>query len=856
MEQIRGKHQYARMELEEVFKNLETREMGLSKAEAQERLTLLGPNRIIEGKRKSILRIFLAQFGDFMIWVLLVAGGVSGLLGEWVDAGIILFVVFINALLGTIQESKAEAALEALKDMSTPSAQVLRDGVMMKISSQDLVPGDLVFLNAGDSVPADLRLVMSASMKIDESALTGESVPTEKNLARIVEMVPLGDRHNMAYMNTSVTYGRGKGFVVGTGMNTEIGSIAEALQETKSETTPLQQKLNQISNTISIGVLVIAFLIFGIGLLTGQNVFEMFLLGISLAVAAIPEGMVAVITIVLAIGMSKMAKEGAIIRKLPAVETLGSTQVICSDKTGTLTQNAMTVQALYSKNEVLLMEGMFHCNDSLLDEKNRVSGDPTESSLLVYLLKENRISLEEIANRGRVGEIPFDSERKKSTVVVSLEDGRFRVFVKGALDGMLQGFKLTEEARDEVMAQNQEMAKKAIRVLAFGYKDLMKYDGSADLSLEEDLEYLGLVGMIDPPRAEAKEAIAVCRRASIIPVMITGDHIATAVAIAEDLGILEDGRHAITGQDLGALSDQEFEMEIEKIGVYARVAPEDKTRIVRMWQKKGLIVAMTGDGVNDAPALKAANIGVGMGITGTEVSKGASDMVLTDDNFATIVSAVREGRRIFDNIQKTVSFLLSSNVGEVIAVLTATILGWHFLSPVHILWINLVTDTFPALALGVEPGEKGSMDRPPRDSRKPFFTARQWRSVAILGLMEAILALLAYALGRFYFGSPLVGTTMAFITLSVAQLFGALGFQSLRDSIFRTRLREHPMLWLGFVGSLVLQLVVVLFPPLRGLFGLASLSPLAWVFVSLLSFSMLLLVELYKVVVKVLLKGN
>lgn len=837
---------FYRLTEEEARKVLDSPSQGLSLEEAAKRLAELGPNELQEGKKKSIPAIFLSQFQDFMIWVLLAAGGISGALGEWVDAGIILFVVLVNAILGTIQESRAEAALSALKDMSAPSALAVREGETMKIPSRELVPGDRVLLAAGDSVPADIRLTHSASMKIDEAALTGESVPTEKNTMDIPAEVPLGDRHNMAYMNTAITYGRGEGIIVATGMATEMGKIASSLASTKTEATPLQRKLNQISNIISIAVLAIAAAIFFIGLLTGGEVLEMFLTAVSLAVAAIPEGMVAVITIVLAMGMRKMAREGAIIRRLPAVETLGSTQVICSDKTGTLTQNRMTVITLESPEEELLLQAMLHCNDSTLDQHDRIIGDPTENALLAYLLKNSLATLEDIEKRTRAGELPFDSLRKRSSVLIPLPEGGYRIYVKGAIDSMLPLLRLSQEDKESVEVLNQELAEKALRVLAFGYRDLEGWQGEATLELEEDLHYLGLIGMMDPPREEAAAAIQVCREASILPVMITGDHKTTAVAIATELGMLEDGRRAITGEELSALSQEEFQKQIRDIGVYARVAPEDKTRIVRTWQEQGMVVAMTGDGVNDAPALKAANIGVGMGITGTEVSKGASDMVLTDDNFATIVSAIREGRRIYENIQKTVSFLLSSNIGEVLAILAATILGWHFLSPVHILWINLVTDTFPALALGVEPGEEGAMSRPPQDSRKPFFSPRQWRSVGIFGLMEAGLALGAFALGRAYLGGPEAGTTIAFLTLSGTQLFAALGFQNLHGSLFRIRPKEHPYLWLSFLGSLSLQLVVVLVPPLRNLFGLAALSLPAYLTAAAFSFAMLLLVEGYK----------
>jgi len=840
------KHKYHSYSIEESFRLLESSKEGLRDEEAVRRLEKYGLNQLPTGKKKGLLSIFLSQFSDFMIWILIFAGGVSGFLGEWVDASIIMFVVILNAVLGTIQEYKAEEALDALKKMAAPYAMVLRHGSPKKVLAHDLVLGDIILLNAGDSVPADIRLFESFSLKIDESSLTGESVSTEKITDVFDDSTALADRENMVYMGTAVTYGRGTGIVVATGLNTEMGSIALALNDNEKEKTPLQKKLNQLSNYISIGVILIAIIIFTIDFFAGKNILDSFLTSISLAVAAIPEGMVAVITIVLAIGMSKLAAKGAIIRKLPAVETLGSTQIICSDKTGTLTQNKMTVKELFSKDESLLFDAMLHCNDSVLDEQGSLMGDPTESALLDYLLSKDHINNDHINDRVRDGEIPFDSVRKKSSVVIELDVSMHRIFVKGAVDNMLDSFTLSDEEKSEIENVNVDMAKRALRVLAFGYRDLIDHDGMVDMTLENDLIFVGLVGMIDPPRPEVVEAIKVCKAADIVPVMITGDHIITAIAIAKDIGLLDDSRRAITGAELDKMSNDEFRNEIEKIGVYARVTPEDKSRIVKMWQSKGKVVAMTGDGVNDAPALKMADIGIGMGITGTEVSKGASDMVLTDDNFATIVVAVKEGRRIFDNIQKTISFLLSSNAGEVIAVLVATIIGWNFLSPVQILWINLVTDSFPALALGVEPAEANIMSRPPRDSRGSIFSGKNLIVIGFMGLMEALLALGAYVIGYYYFNDAKMATTMAFVTLAAAQLFASLGFQSSSDSIFKIKIKKHPILWLCFGGSLFMQLLVVLVPPLNKLFGLAMLGWEQWLIVTVLSFCMLLFVEFFK----------
>ena len=840
---------------EAVFRAVKSSSEGLTNEEAQKRLANSGPNELQQGESKTLLSIFLAQFADLMIWVLIGAALISGIVGEWVDTAIILAVVIINAVLGTAQESRAEKALEALKKMAAPTANVVRGGKIQQIPARELVVGDIVLLEAGDSVPADLRLIETAALKIEESALTGESVPVDKLTDPLEsENLTVGDRINMAYMGTNVTYGRGTGVVTATGMQTEMGSIAEQLASTEKEITPLQRKLNQISNMLSIGVIGIAIATFVIGLLSGVPALEMFLTAVSLAVAAIPEGLVAVVTIVLAVGMTRMAAKGAIIRRLPAVETLGSTQIICSDKTGTLTQNKMTVQELWSENPDILYDAMGHCNDSKLDEAGETIGDPTETALIDYILKENKWTVEQVNQRQREGEIPFDSARKLSSVAVRKSNpGGLRVYVKGAPDVLLDRcthedrngdvVPLSDERRSEIAAANDAMAGRALRVLAFGYRDVSeKPDFDNPEAVENDLVFCGLTGMIDPARPEAKEAIATCKLAGIKPVMITGDHKVTAVAIAEDLGIMDERSRAVTGADLDQMSDGELEYEVENISVYARVAPEHKSRIVNAWQRKGQIVAMTGDGVNDAPALKTADIGVGMGITGTDVSKQAADMVLTDDNFATIVSAVKEGRRIFSNIHKTVRFLLSSNVGEVIAILTSTIIGWRLLAPVHILWINLVTDTFPALALGAEPAEPDVMEREPRDSREPLLGVRDWVRIVFVGAVEAMVTLFAYRLG----GGGQVGTTMAFLTLSLSQLFAAFGFQSDRHSVIHVRPKEHPWLWRGLLASAALQLAVIFVPVLRNLFDLAVLTAGQWLIVLAMCLVMLFFIELQK----------
>ncbi len=857
----------------DIIKELNSSETGLTAQEAKQRLEKDGPNKLSEGKKRTLLGIFFAQFGDLMIWVLIGAAIVSAVAPllegghpEFTDAAIILVVVLLNAVLGTIQESKAEAALDALKQMAAPGAKVLRGGNLLKIPASELVVGDIISLEAGDSVPADIRIIESASLKIEESALTGESVPVDKSSVTIGdEKAPLGDRLCMGFLGTSVTYGRATAIVVETGMNTQMGAIASHLASTEKETTPLQKKLNQISNIISIGVLGIAVLVFALIMLSKtEKVNDAFMTSVALAVAAIPEGMVAVVTIVLAMGMRRMAGRGAIIRRLPAVETLGSTQVICSDKTGTLTQNKMTVVKLWTERSTpsekgvgdnvdpLFFEAMFHCNDSRLDDSNNPIGDPTETAFITHLLTTNLRKAEDIRNRTRAGEIPFDSERKLSTVAIK-HNGAMRIFVKGAPDVLLSRCKMSAGLQVEAEKQNEEMAKKALRVLAYGYKDVEKADFNNAYEVENGLTFIGLAGMIDPARPEAKAAIAVCRKAGIVPVMITGDHKITAVAIATDLGILSanDSRRAITGAELELMSEADLDRDVEHIGVYARVAPEHKSRIVAAWQRKGKIVSMTGDGVNDAPALKSADIGVGMGITGTDVSKGASDMVLTDDNFATIVTAVGEGRRIFDNIHKTVRFLLSSNAGEVLAILITTLLGWKLLLPVHILWINLVTDTFPALALGVEPAEKDIMERKPRDQKTPFFTGREWGRVVLTGAAEATLAIIAFIIGGGTENQS-VAMTMAFLTLALSQLFAAVGFQSERHSAFSMRFKEHKPLWLAFFGSALLQLVVILVPPIRDLFELSMLDWLQWVQVVALCLLMLLFIEGQKLVARII----
>ena len=838
--------------------DLDTNKKGLSSDTAELRLESYGKNKLVAGKKKTIFGIFASQFMNIMIWVLIIAAVLSALLSEPLDAIIIGIVILINAVLGTIQEAKAEKALEALNSMAAPMARVLRNGRTAKIKAEELALGDIVHIEAGDNVPADLRLIDVATLKAEESALTGESLPVEKDANAICAEDSLaGDKINMAFMGSSITYGRALGVVAHIGMDTEMGKIATSLSKEESDKSPFQKKLEEISKIISIAVLIIAAVMFGVGVMLGNEVFEMFLTSVSLAVAAIPEGLVAVVTIVLALGMQRMADRGAIIRKLPAVETLGSTKIICSDKTGTLTQNKMTVMKTWSLTEAKSMiDCMAICNDSEPDEKGVMVGDPTETALLDYALKNGWTS-DEISSRTRDAEIPFDSERKLMTVIKDK-----KAYVKGAPDVLLErctniltkdGINtLDKSLHDDIEKQNTTFADKALRVLAFAYKDVSDNDVTYTEKVESGLTLIGLCGMIDPPREEAKSAVYDCIQAGIKPVMITGDHGATATAIARDLGILKQGQEAVTGAMLNKMSDKELDEKCLSISVYARVAPEHKVRIVNAFQDKNMVVAMTGDGVNDAPALKTADIGVGMGITGTDVSKAAADMVLTDDNFATIVKAVKEGRKVYQNIRKAVRFLLSSNAGEVIALFIATMLGMRLLGPIHILWINLVTDTFPALALGLEPTEGDVMKSKPRDPKTPLLNKKTWGSIGITGSVEAALTLIAFMIGSKI--SQEYAMTMAFVTLGLSQLFAAFGARSDHTSVFKLGLFKNKIMILAMIVSGLLQVMVVLVPFLRDIFELTVLSSSHWLTVVGLSAFMLLFSEIEKIFVRLIAK--
>ena len=845
--------------IEDVLKEQNSSEQGLTSSDAEKRLQQYGKNKLKEGKKASLFERFMKELADPMIIILIVAAAISGVTafyeGEsFTDVIIILAVVIINAVLGVVQESKAEAAIEALQEIAAATSKVLRDGKVVTLRSEDLVPGDVVLLEAGDAVPADGRIIESASMKIEEAALTGESVPVNK-IVSILNLdgekdVPLGDRKNMMYMGSTVVYGRGKAVITGTGMNTEMGKIADALANAKDEETPLQLKLNQLSKILTVLVVGICIVIFAVGLLraaispegiTGDTFLDSFMIAVSLAVAAIPEGLAAVVTIVLSIGVTNMSKRNAIIRKLTAVETLGCTQIICSDKTGTLTQNKMTVVEHAGDDEKELEIAMALCSDAELDpDTNDAVGEPTECALVNDANKNGlpKTTLKE--EYVRVGEAPFDSMRKMMSTVHETKDHRFIQFTKGAPDEVLKrctkaliGGKvvpMTEEIRNSVLKSNKEMADKALRVLCGAKREWEAMPSSTEPEfLEADLTYLGLSGMIDPVRPEVKAAIVECREAGIRPIMITGDHKDTAVAIAKELGIITDASQAITGAQLNEISDDQFFNDIEKYSVYARVQPEHKVRIVNGWKAKGMITAMTGDGVNDAPSIKSADIGVGMGITGTDVTKNVADMVLADDNFATIVSAVEEGRRIYDNIRKAIQFLLASNLAEVLSIFFATLIGFTILKPVHLLWINLITDCFPALALGMEKSESDIMKNPPRDPKEGIFAGGMGFDVFFQGFIVTVLVMISYIVGHYVesgvweFVDSADGTTMAFLTLSMVEIFHSLNMRSRRGSLFTLK-THNKFLFAAMIASLILTTAVIEIPALANAFDFTPID--------------------------------
>lgn len=870
---------------EEVFKETSSSEKGLTSEQAQKRLEENGKNRLEEGKKKSVIRRLLEQFADPMIIILIVAAAISGITAAFEggfpsDVIIILFVVILNAILGVVQESKAEKAIEALQEMAAATSKVERDGKVMQIKSEDLVVGDVIILEAGDAVPADARIIESASLKIEEAALTGESVPVNKfidiiNLKDTEKDVPLGDRKNMMYMGSSVVYGRGRAVVTATGMDTEMGKIAGALAQAQDGQTPLQKKLAQLSKILSFIVIGICAVIFAIGiireLVTGNQIgleflLNTFMIAVSLAVAAIPEGLAAVVTVVLSIGVTNMSKKNAIIRKLTAVETLGCAQIICSDKTGTLTQNKMTVVEHYGEDEKMLATGMALCTDVNIDENKEIIGEPTEAALVAYALTLDLNKNDLSKNEPRVAEAPFDSMRKMMSTVHS-KDGAYIQYTKGAPDEVLKCCTkilkegkvrdITEADRTEILKKNKEYADRALRVLACSFKELSEIpaDQSPE-ALEKDLVFCGLVGMIDPVRPEVKAAIEECRTAGIRPIMITGDHKDTATAIAMELGIIDNPDAAITGAQLNEISDEDFEKDVEKYSVYARVQPEHKVRIVNAWKKRGMITAMTGDGVNDAPSIKSADIGVGMGITGTDVTKNVADMVLADDNFATIVSAVEEGRRIYDNIRKSIQFLLASNLSEVLSIFFANLLGFTILKPVHLLWINLVTDCFPALALAMEKGEKNIMSRPPRNSKDGIFSGGVGFDIFYQGLFVTGLTLAAYFIGHYIeagvweiTNSP-DGMTMAFLTMSMCEIFHSLNMRSQRGSTVAMTFRgSHNMYLFGScLMSLLMTTVVIYVPFLANAFDFQTIDLMEYAVALALAFAIIPLVEIVKAI--------
>ena len=843
--------------IESVLTGVSSSESGLTSAEVTKRIEEYGPNRLVEAKKRSAILRFFDQMKDPMIIVLLVAALLSLITSLYAhespaDVFIILFVVVLNSILGVIQESKAEEAIEALKQMTAAKSKVMRDGEIVSIESDQLVPGDVIILEAGDSVPADARLIEAASMKVEEAALTGESVPVDKQsealtIADGAKDVSLGDRRNMVYMGSTVVYGRGKAVVTGTGMETEMGKIADAISQAEEELTPLQIKLAQLSKILTRLVLIICIFIFALGVIKAGHIsvdvmIDTFMLAISLAVAAIPEGLVAVVTIVLSIGVTKMSKRNAVIRRLTAVETLGCAQIICSDKTGTLTQNKMTVVDHFCPDEELLAAGMALCSDAELkitDAGEEVIGEPTEAALVAYSSMQKMPKTELKEDFPRIGEAPFDSGRKMMSTVhlnkeMDLVKSKYVQFTKGAPDVVLRNcthimtetgiVPLTDDLADKIRKENARMAGKALRVLSLAMRTYESEPNDfASGELEHDLTFVGLVGMIDPIRPEVKAAVSECWQAGIRPIMITGDQLDTAVAIGKDLGIIESAEDAILGSALDDMSDEELYNSVRTYSVYARVQPEHKVRIVKAWKANMMVTAMTGDGVNDAPAIKSADIGIGMGITGTDVTKNVADMILADDNFATIVSAVEEGRRIYSNIRKSIQFLLATNISEVLSILTATMMNFTILKPAHLLWINLITDSLPALALGMEEAEGDSMKQKPRSARDGVFAGGMGVDVIYQGVVTTILVLAAYFIGEFietgqwHIVASNDGITMAFLTMSMCEIFHSLNMRSRRQSIF-TLTKQNMWLWGSLGAALILTTVVIEVPALARLF--------------------------------------
>ena len=868
---------------EEVLRNLGVGAEGLTSAQAQERLAKYGPNKLKEAEKPTLFQRFIAQLKDPMLIILMIAAAVSAVTNlmaghnEMAEVIIILAVVLLNAILGVFQESKAEAAIEALQTMTAATCKVLRDGKMTILHSTDLVPGDVVLLEAGDAVPADGRIIENASLKIEEAALTGESVPVNKmlealGLAEGQDDVPLGDRKNMCYMGSTVVYGRGKAVITTTGMDTEMGKIAGALAATEEEQTPLQRKLDELGKMLSklvlgICVFIFAFNLFMAGDFHLEVILETFMTAVSLAVAAIPEGLATVVTVVLSIGVTNMSKRNAVIRRLTAVETLGCTQVICSDKTGTLTQNKMTVVDHVGETN-LVATAMALCSDANLNDENQAEGEPTECALVNFAYSVGLKKQDMEKATPRVDEAPFDSGRKMMSTIHDL-GGKYIQYTKGGPDVVLarcthyyengEAKPMTEEKRSEIMKQNKAMADRALRVLAAAKRDWdAKPESNEPEFLEHDMVFLGLTGMIDPVRPEVKAAIDECRSAGIRAVMITGDHKDTAVAIAKELGIITDASEAITGAELSDIPDDQICEAVKKYGVYARVQPEHKTRIVNAWKANGAITAMTGDGVNDAPSIKSADIGVGMGITGTDVTKNVADMVLADDNFATIVAAVGEGRRIYDNIRKAIQFLLASNMSEVLGVFSATLMGFTLLKPVHLLFINLVTDCFPALALGMEEAEPDTMNRPPPDSKEGICAGGLFADIAYQAILVTALTIISYLIGAsFEFGGGFFaqlrtlgasdhGMTMAFLTMSMCEIFHSFNLRSQRKSIFSLK-GQNKVLWAAMIGSFILTTLLLEVPFLANAFGFTPIGLTEYGIAIALAILVIPIVEIVKV---------
>lgn len=872
--------QFYQRTVDDVMSQMKANPRGLTDQEVRDRREQFGPNKLTSKRRTTIIEKFFAQFKDLMIIILIIAAIIAGFAGETVDAIIILAVVILNAIFGVFQESKAENAIDSLKEMSAPMATVLRNGESQSVKSEDIVPGDIVLLEAGDVVPADIRLTEANSLKIEEAALTGESVPVNKQVTPIVDHdLPLGDRKNLGFMNSNVTSGRAVGVVIGTGMNTEVGKIAHMLNTTEETTTPLQENLKSLGKMLTVLILVIAVIVFGVGMWRGQeSLINMLLTAISLAVAAIPEGLPAIVTVTLALGTQQMARHRALIRKLPAVETLGSTDVIASDKTGTLTQNKMTVEKVFLNEKLTdsadatlslkdkIAQIMVLNNDTKF-QGNELAGDPTETALVSFYLNQAQPVQQFINDHKRLAEIPFDSERKLMSTYNQMADGNIIMTMKGAPDQLLeratqiqdgdQVRPMTDEDKQLISRTNHDLATQALRVLAFAYRNVDQVPTELTSAAQEhDMIFVGLIGMIDPERPEVAQAVAKAKSAGIKSIMITGDHQDTAQAIAKRLGILgrgdNPGGKVINGAQLDELSDAQFNKEVTDISVYARVAPEHKVRIVKAWQKQGKVVAMTGDGVNDAPALKTADIGVGMGITGTEVSKEASDMVLADDNFATIVTAVKAGRKVFANIQKSLQYLLSANLGEVLTLFVMTMMGWQILAPVQILWINLVTDTFPAIALGVEPAEPGIMKRKPRGRTSNFLSGGIMTNILYQGFFEGFITLAVYA---FAITNPVHASdalahadalTMAYATLGLIQLFHAFNSKTIHESIFRVGLFKNKFFNWALLGSAILLIGTIVIPGFNNMFHVTELTASQWLVVVFAGFMIVVVSEVVK----------